>query len=259
MAKTKLPKNFWTHQRRLLIFKSLFERFGPFAQWGHTRHPAGKEKAFNQCLQQIADELEEESGLQVEWTKLKNQVQFAIGSQRRRSELKNDGYWNNLVGNKQAAFEAGLITQAEMPIDDPTKGAVVPLIGQAEGNLSHRGAYPVAESAGDEPLLEGAVQRVELDEHERNPKARKQCIEHYGANCCVCGFNFETAYGHVAAGFIEVHHLTPLSETCAEHVVDPVRDMRPACPNCHAVLHMRTPPFGIEEVQAFLVQRRAPS
>lgn len=140
----------------------------------------------------------------------------------------------------------------KLPVRIQEKGDVILLTGQAQGILFHNRARPLTESVGNEPLLEGAVQQVELDEFERSPEARKLCIEHYGAKCCACGFDFGTAYGHVAARFIHVHHLTPLSESCAEHAVDPIRDMRPVCPNCHAVLHMRTPPFGIDEVQAFL-------
>jgi 5-methylcytosine-specific restriction enzyme A len=28
--------------------------------------------------------------------------------------------------------------------------------------------------------------------------------------------------------------------------------LRPVCPNCHAVLHLRTPPFSIDEARAML-------
>ncbi len=33
-------------------------------------------------------------------------------------------------------------------------------------------------------------------------------------------------------GFIHVHHLKPLSEVGYEYRVDPIRDLRPVCPNC---------------------------
>jgi hypothetical protein len=121
MAKTSPLREFWNHQRRLLIYKRLVEQFGPFGHWGGARYPAGQQDAFNQCLQRIALELEAESGRDVVWTKLRNQVQWAIGSQRFRSEVVNDGYWNNLVRNKRAALEAGLITPSDMPSDDQTK------------------------------------------------------------------------------------------------------------------------------------------
>lgn len=55
--------------------------------------------------------------------------------------------------------------------------------------------------------------------------------------CCVCGFNFEKIYGEIGVGYIEVHHLKPLNEINEKYQVDPVKDLRPVCPNCHAMLH----------------------
>lgn len=104
------------------------------------------------------------------------------------------------------------------------------------------------------PLVEGAVCRVSVNAYERKPEARRRCIEAHGASCCVCGFSFGAVYGEVAEGYIHVHHRRPLSEIGGEYVVDPVADLRPVCPNCHAVLHRRIPAFSIEEVRGFLSQ-----
>ena len=35
----------------------------------------------------------------------------------------------------------------------------------------------------------------------------------------------------------EVHHIKPLSEINEEYEVDPINDLIPVCPNCHAMLH----------------------
>lgn len=98
-------------------------------------------------------------------------------------------------------------------------------------------------------LMEGALRRVVGSRYERNPVARRVCIEHYGATCFVCGFSFEEKYGEIGLGFIHVHHLTPLSAIGDEYEVDPVVDLRPVCPNCHAMLHRKDPPYTIEELQ----------
>ncbi|HUY33445.1 MAG TPA: HNH endonuclease [Pirellulales bacterium] len=117
-------------------------------------------------------------------------------------------------------------------------------------------------------LVEGAFCRVTVNAYERNPEARRRCLEHYGSNCIICGFNFGAVYGEVAEGYIHVHHLRPLSEIGGEYVVDPVEDLRPVCPNCHAVLHRpncqtvlhrRVEAYSIEEVIAFLRRPRAPN
>ena len=111
--------------------------------------------------------------------------------------------------------------------------------------------YP-DEVAPDGVYPEGAVRQVTVDAYERNPEARRRCIEHYGYGCSVCGLTFESQYGPVGRQFIHVHHLRSLSEIRAEFNVDPVHDLRPVCPNCHAMIHRRAPPYRIEELQAML-------
>jgi 5-methylcytosine-specific restriction protein A len=61
-------------------------------------------------------------------------------------------------------------------------------------------------------FYEGAVRKVNVNAFERNPKARQQCINHYGAICSVCNFDFLTKYGEIAANYIHIHHLRPVSE-----------------------------------------------
>jgi hypothetical protein len=113
--------------------------------------------------------------------------------------------------------------------------------------------FPLADEIDNPPpLLEGARYRVTVNAYERDPRARHLCVASHGATCVVCGFSFGSAYGPVADGFIHVHHLRPLSELGGEYKIDPVEDLRPVCPNCHAVLHRRVPAFSVDEVRAFL-------
>jgi 5-methylcytosine-specific restriction protein A len=101
-------------------------------------------------------------------------------------------------------------------------------------------------------LYEGGRHSVTLDVYERNPVARRECIAHYGSSCFVCGFDFGVTYGPAGEGYIHVHHLKPISEVSERHEVDPIRDMRPVCPNCHAIIHRRLPPYGVDEVKDML-------
>jgi predicted HNH restriction endonuclease len=68
----------------------------------------------------------------------------------------------------------------------------------------------------------------------------------------VCSVDFGTLYGPLAEGFIHVHHLVPLAIIGKEYQIDPIADLRPVCPNCHAVIHLRTPPLAIYEAKALL-------
>lgn len=107
----------------------------------------------------------------------------------------------------------------------------------------------------DEEHFEGAVTAVMVNKFERNPKARRKCIEHYGAKCSVCGVDFGERYGEHGRGFIHVHHLKPLKEIRKTYTVDPIKDLRPVCPNCHSMIHCREKMLTIEETKK-LMQRR---
>jgi len=112
--------------------------------------------------------------------------------------------------------------------------------------------FPEDVDQPQEEMFEGAVRRVIVNAYERNPEARRQCINHYGAKCSICEFDFFKVYGDVGKDFIHVHHLKQISEIGATYKINPIEDLRPVCPNCHAVLHKRTPPYTIDEVKGFL-------
>lgn len=97
--------------------------------------------------------------------------------------------------------------------------------------------------------VEGATKSVLVNRYERSSKARAKCLAHYGYTCRVCQFDFEKVYGEIGKNFIHVHHIVPLSLCNEEYRVDPVRDLRPVCPNCHAMLHMGNPPLTLEELR----------
>jgi len=99
---------------------------------------------------------------------------------------------------------------------------------------------------------EGAVRQVLVNAYERDRAARQACIEHFGLACSVCGLRFEERYGALGAGFIHVHHVVPLSELGPDYKLNPLEDLRPVCPNCHAMLHRQRPLLSIEALRAAL-------
>ncbi len=102
-------------------------------------------------------------------------------------------------------------------------------------------------------LKEGTSKRVTVNAYEGNLKARAECIEHYGAKCCVCDFDFEKVYGkELGAGFIHVHHLVEISIIGEEYEVNPIKDLRPVCPNCHSMLHRRRPALLPEQLRVLM-------
>ena len=110
----------------------------------------------------------------------------------------------------------------------------------------------LGEVTDKETYREAAVERVAVNRYERDPRARAACIREHGLRCKVCDFDFEERYGKPGKGFIHVHHTRPLHRMRANDHVDPSRDLVPVCPNCHAMLHRRDPPYDIEQLKALL-------
>ncbi len=98
-------------------------------------------------------------------------------------------------------------------------------------------------------FTEGTVRQITSSKYERNPYARKVCIEKYGTKCSVCGFDFEEIYGELGKGFIHVHHLSKIANIKKEYELDPIKDLRPVCPNCHAMLHRTKVGLTIDELK----------
>jgi hypothetical protein len=109
----------------------------------------------------------------------------------------------------------------------------------------------------------GAEPRTEYTEsrrlsHERyffarNPKLIQQAKEYYGAVCQACTFDFRSKYGELGDGYIEVHHLNPLSERPELEWSDELRtsiaDVSVLCANCHRMIHRRRPALSLKELK----------
>jgi len=102
--------------------------------------------------------------------------------------------------------------------------------------------------------LEGTPNQVTLTKYERNPFARKKCIEHFGLSCFVCGFNFERTYGQIGKDFIHVHHTRQVATVGNIYEVDPIKDLRPVCSNCHSIIHKSKTAIGIDTMIVILEQ-----
>jgi 5-methylcytosine-specific restriction protein A len=102
---------------------------------------------------------------------------------------------------------------------------------------------------------EGHRTQVLVNRYERDHAARTACIRHHGAKCCICSLDFGERYGAIGRGFIHVHHIVPLSQIGAGYTVNPIKDLVPVCPNCHAMIHRRKPPLSIAELRGSQAHR----
>lgn len=104
---------------------------------------------------------------------------------------------------------------------------------------------------GNRNLFEGEANVIRSRRYERNPVARRICIEKHGYRCAVCGFDFAKEYGEIGKGFIEVHHINPISDVGHQYAVDPEKDLIPLCSNCHSMIHRKKPPYMPDELIDF--------
>lgn len=102
---------------------------------------------------------------------------------------------------------------------------------------------------------EGSKKRITINAYERDKGARDACIRRYGTRCVVCQISFKEVYGHIGKGFIHVHHKKPLAIRRGEYRINPVKDLVPVCPNCHAMLHTSQPPLSIEELREHMKRK----
>jgi 5-methylcytosine-specific restriction protein A len=127
----------------------------------------------------------------------------------------------------------------------PLFGMVVALIGAEENELPTTG----------EP--EGRAIQTLTTRYERSRLNREACIQLKGARCTVCGFDFAEFYGILGIGYVEVHHLKPVSSIGPDYRIDIASDLTPLCSNCHAMAHREDPPVRLERLRELVEARRA--
>lgn len=93
----------------------------------------------------------------------------------------------------------------------------------------------------------------------RNPQLARNAKRTYGHTCQVCRFDFEYCYGDLGKGFIEAHHLDPLSERPEAEWSHQLRTsldrVRVVCSNCHRMLHRRRPAIPFDELRQLIKKR----
>lgn len=101
---------------------------------------------------------------------------------------------------------------------------------------------------------EGNKAEIMANKYERNPINRVICLRKYGYQCQVCGFDFSAIYGDIGKDFIHVHHIVPVSKMGEHYIVNPLTELIPVCPNCHAMLHKKDPPYSIDELKGQIIK-----
>lgn len=94
---------------------------------------------------------------------------------------------------------------------------------------------------------------------ERNRKlvarVKQQALKRHGRLFCqICGFDFAATYGTPGEGYIECHHLIPITELAPGSRTKP-KDVSLLCSNCHRMVHRRRPWLSMEGLRSLIVKR----
>lgn len=105
---------------------------------------------------------------------------------------------------------------------------------------------------------EGGGYQTQITRYERSTLNRQACMDFHGRTCKACGFDFETVYGPIGEGYIEVHHVESLARLAPGTVLNPIVDLVPLCSNCHSMAHKRRPfPYSVDELKAMIASAGA--
>ena len=105
----------------------------------------------------------------------------------------------------------------------------------------HRGLIAADEEAPEG--IESGKYRLHRSP-ERNRALARKVKQARGFDCEVCGVNFAKRYPGIGDGYIEAHHLTPISSLKGRPTNLDVNDFVVVCPNCHRMLHQANPPLA---------------
>ena len=110
-----------------------------------------------------------------------------------------------------------------------------------DGDVQEQFAVPP-----DAPLIE--IRRYKLHRRiERNSAATRAAKKFHGTRCQACELDFVERYGPIGEGFIEAHHLRPISklEEGVPVKYDLAVDFAVLCSNCHRMIHRSSDPSDL--------------
>ena len=103
-------------------------------------------------------------------------------------------------------------------------------------------------SENDLRTTEGLMKENLYLRRQRNRSLRDQCAKRDNFTCQVCGLNFMKVYGDRGSGFIEIHHLKPISSYESEHEIK-LDELIALCSNCHSMIHYGGELLDVEELK----------
>jgi hypothetical protein len=121
----------------------------------------------------------------------------------------------------------------------------------ARNHLGNLGFFLVSDE--DTASFEEGERRLrEISVVARNREAAAAAKAHYGFRCIACDFSFEDQYGSLGIGFIECHHIDPLSGRDGRNTVTSIKNLTVLCSDCHRMIHRKKPALTIAELKQLI-------
>src|SRR4249920_3583830 len=108
----KSSKRKWTHQLRTIMYARITMEFGPYAGWGHSRHPKDKKSRYEAVLRELATYFSAVTNSTFEWTALGMQIDWACSDPKTVIKATQSQVF---ILNKAAALEMGFIKDSDLP------------------------------------------------------------------------------------------------------------------------------------------------
>jgi len=175
-------------------------------------------------------------------------TQIALGSTAR------------LSGDYAAGHALGLTYSLDNLPDEQTLADDLRSALQAYRALTFRGGLdtePEKEVGGEFDPPQSLTELRQLRLHcriERSVTAANAAKQHHGSRCQACDVDLGELYGRIGQGYIEAHHLRPIS-TLEEGVIvryDVAAEFAVLCPNCHRMIHRMEDPSNLYKLRALL-------
>ena len=107
--------------------------------------------------------------------------------------------------------------------------------------------------SGETVRTEGSKAQRWTTTYERSKSLREAAVALHGVVCMGCGFEFGLRYGALGRGFIEVHHLKPVSASDGPTQVNVSTDLIVLCSNCHSIVHRPNgPPLELSALRTLV-------
>lgn len=122
--------------------------------------------------------------------------------------------------------------------------------------LKNESSNPIKEEDDELSFPEGREKYILHKQKERNrgliKVAKQKQLDKDPKLCCqICTFSFIDTYGQIGEGFIEAHHIYPISEL-TEETKTKIEDLIFVCSNCHRILHRKRPWLSDDELKDLL-------